>query len=118
MEASLQYLQTLQGLPAYALVLGLLVACGIGAPMNEDIVLLIASALTLTGVMDPLPLMAVGWVGLIAGDALSDGCVAGPILRSSFPHRASITHPCRSRSRTWLHKRRAGRCRAGYLSVA
>jgi len=70
MEASLQYLQTLQGLPAYALVLGLLVACGIGAPMNEDIVLLIASALTLTGVMDPVPLMAVAWVGLIAGDAL------------------------------------------------
>lgn len=70
MEASLQYLQTLQGVPAYALVLGLLLACGIGAPMNEDIVLLIASALTLNGVMDPVALMAVAWVGLIAGDAL------------------------------------------------
>jgi hypothetical protein len=54
MEASIQCLQTLQGLPAYALVLGLLLACGIGAPMNEAIVLLIASALTLTGVMDPV----------------------------------------------------------------
>jgi hypothetical protein len=42
----------LQGLPAYAMVLGLLLACGIGAPMNEGIALLIAAALTLTGVMD------------------------------------------------------------------
>jgi hypothetical protein len=35
-------------------VLGLLVACGMRAD-EQDIVLLIASALTLTGVMDPCP---------------------------------------------------------------
>ena len=70
MEGWLEQLQVLQGLPAYALVFGLLVACGIGAPMNEDVVLLAAAALTLTGVMQPLPLIAVAWFGLIAGDAL------------------------------------------------
>lgn len=70
MEGWLEQLQALQGLPAYALVFGLLVACGIGAPMNEDVVLLAAAALTLTGVMQPLPLVAVAWFGLIAGDAL------------------------------------------------
>ncbi len=70
MEGWLEQLQALQGLPAYALVFGLLVACGIGAPMNEDVVLLAAAALTLTGVMQPLPLIAVAWFGLIAGDAL------------------------------------------------
>lgn len=70
MESWLEQLQMLQGLPAYALVFGLLVACGIGAPMNEDVVLLAAAALTLTGVMQPLPLIAVSWFGLIAGDAL------------------------------------------------
>ena len=70
MEGWLEQLQVLQGLPAYALVFGLLVACGIGAPMNEDVVLLAATALTLTGVMQPLPLIAVAWFGLIAGDAL------------------------------------------------
>lgn len=70
MEGWLEQLQLLQGLPAYALVFGLLVACGIGAPMNEDVVLLAAAALTLTGVMQPLPLIAVAWFGLIAGDAL------------------------------------------------
>lgn len=70
MEGWLEQLQLLQGLPAYALVFGLLVACGIGAPMNEDVVLLAAAALTLTGVMQPLPLVGVAWFGLIAGDAL------------------------------------------------
>jgi len=63
-------LQSLQGLPAYALTLGLLFGCGIGLPMNEDIVLLAAAALTLQGIMEPIPLMVVAWLGLIAGDAL------------------------------------------------
>lgn len=70
MDTALTFLQTLQGLPAYATVLGLLVMCGIGMPINEDIVLLVAAALTLSGVMEPVPLMAVAWVGLIVGDAL------------------------------------------------
>lgn len=70
MEAALAFLQSLQGLPAYATVLGLLVLCGVGAPINEDIVLLVAAALTLNGVMEPVPLMLVAWVGLIVGDAL------------------------------------------------
>jgi membrane protein DedA with SNARE-associated domain len=38
--------------------------------MNEDIVLLAASALTLQGVMEPVPLMVVAWFGLLGGDAL------------------------------------------------
>lgn len=70
MEAWLTQLATLQGSGAYALLFALLVACGIGAPMNEDIVLLVAAALTLNGVMEPLPLIAVAWVGLLAGDGL------------------------------------------------
>jgi membrane protein DedA with SNARE-associated domain len=60
----------LQGPPAYGLLLGLLFGCGVGLPMNEDIVLLGAAALTLKGVMDPVPLMAIAWLGLIGGDAL------------------------------------------------
>jgi membrane protein DedA with SNARE-associated domain len=70
MDHWLAHLATLQGLPAYALVFGLLFVCGIGAPMNEDIVLLVAAALTLSGVMEPVPLMVVAWFGLVGGDAL------------------------------------------------
>lgn len=70
MESVWPYLQSLQGLPAYGLLFALLFGCGIGLPMNEDIVLLAAAALTLTGVLDPLPLMVVAWFGLVGGDAL------------------------------------------------
>jgi membrane protein DedA with SNARE-associated domain len=69
-ESAFAFLQSLQGLPAYALLFGLLFSCGIGAPMNEDIVLLAAAALTLKGVMEPVPLMVVAWFGLVLGDAL------------------------------------------------
>ncbi len=70
MDIWLQQLSALQGLPAYALTFGLLLACGIGAPMNEDIVLLVAASLTLNHVMEPVPLMVVAWFGLLAGDGL------------------------------------------------
>ena len=64
------FLQSLQGLPAYALLLGLLVGSGFGLPINEDILLLAAASLTLKGVMEPVPLIAVAWCGLITADAL------------------------------------------------
>lgn len=69
-DPALAFLQSLQGLPAYALLFALLFSCGIGAPINEDILLLAAAALTLKGIMDPIPLMIVSWFGLLAGDAL------------------------------------------------
>jgi membrane protein DedA with SNARE-associated domain len=87
MEHWQEYLQALQGLPAYGVVFGLLVACGLGAPMNEDIVLVVASALTLKGVMDPAVLIAISFVGLLVGDGLVFhwGHTFGPrLLQSRF----------------------------------
>ena len=70
MDSLMAFLQSLQGVPAYALLLGLLFASGFGLPINEDILLLAAAALTLKGVMDPLPLIAVAWIGLLSADTL------------------------------------------------
>jgi membrane protein DedA with SNARE-associated domain len=70
-DSAFAFLQSLQGFPAYALLFLLLFSCGIGAPMNEDIVLLAAAALTLKGIMDPVPLMVVSWFALVGGDALA-----------------------------------------------
>ena len=64
------FLQSLQGLPAYALLFGALVGSGFGLPVNEDILLLLAAALTLQGVMEPVPLIAVAWCGVLTADAL------------------------------------------------
>ncbi|HMA06649.1 MAG TPA: DedA family protein [Ramlibacter sp.] len=70
MDSAMAFLQSLQGLPAYALVFALLAGSGFGLPINEDILLLAAAALTLKGVMQPLPLIAVAWFGLLCADAL------------------------------------------------
>lgn len=70
-DSAMAFLQSLQGPPAYSLLFALLFSCGIGAPMNEDIVLLAAAALTLKGIMEPVPLMIVSWFALVGGDALA-----------------------------------------------
>ncbi len=70
MDSMLAFLQSLQGLPAYGLLYGALAASGFGLPINEDILLLFAAALTLRGVMEPVPLIAVAWCGLLTADAL------------------------------------------------
>lgn len=69
-DSALAFLQSLQGFPAYALVFGILVGSGFGLPMNEDILLVTAAALTLSGVMAPWPLVAVAWSGLVIADGL------------------------------------------------
>jgi membrane protein DedA with SNARE-associated domain len=48
----------------------MLVGSGFGLPMSEDALLVTASALTLSGVMAPIPLIAVGWCGLLIADGL------------------------------------------------
>ena len=70
MDSVMAFQQSLQGFEAYALLLGLLVGSGFGLPVNEDILLIGAAALTLKGVMEPLPLVAVAWLGLMAADSL------------------------------------------------
>ena len=69
-ESLMAFLHSLQGWPAYALVFGILVGSGFGLPMNEDILLVTAAALTLSGVMAPWPLIAVAWCGLLIADGL------------------------------------------------
>lgn len=69
-DSALAFLQSLQGFPAYALVFGILVGSGFGLPMNEDILLVTAAALTLSGVMAPWPLVAVAWSGIVIADGL------------------------------------------------
>jgi membrane protein DedA with SNARE-associated domain len=70
MDSLMGFLLSLQGLQAYALLLAVLVGSGFGLPVNEDILLLFAATLTLQGVMEPLPLIAVAWFGLVVADSL------------------------------------------------
>jgi membrane protein DedA with SNARE-associated domain len=73
MEVLALSLQTVDGWIAaggYAVLFGLLFACGLGLPLPEDIPLLIAGALIAQGRMDLLPACAFAWCGIIGGDIM------------------------------------------------
>ena len=69
LDLVLEFLSTLQGAQAYAGVFVLLLLCGMGAPLSQDMILLAAGSFTLIGTMQPLPLVLVAAAGLLAGDA-------------------------------------------------
>lgn len=54
----------------YAMLFGLLFACGLGLPLPEDIPLLIAGALVAQGRMDLLTASIFAWCGIIGGDIM------------------------------------------------
>ncbi len=59
-----------EGLPAYALIFGVLIACGLGVPLPEDISLITGGFLAYLGAADLRIMMAVGFVGILGGDTL------------------------------------------------
>ena len=69
-DSLMALLQSLQGAPAYLLLFAVLVGSGVGLPVNEDLLLIGAAALTLRHVMEPAPLVAVAWFGVLCADGL------------------------------------------------
>jgi len=63
-----QLLTGLSGPAAYAGILLVLLACGLGVPIPEDITLLAAGFLSATGQISYWGAMIVGFVGVLAGD--------------------------------------------------
>jgi membrane protein DedA with SNARE-associated domain len=65
----LEAVSQLSGLAAYATIIGILVICGLGIPIPEDITLLVAGLLAASGTITlPGALMA-GFAGVLLGDA-------------------------------------------------
>lgn len=65
-----QLLGDSQGLIAYATVFGILVACGLGVPLPEDISLILGGFLAHQGAASLPVMMAVGFAGILVGDSL------------------------------------------------
>lgn len=57
------------GVWSYAVVFGVLLACGLGAPLPEDVSLILGGFLVQQGKADLLVMMAVGYCGIIIGDS-------------------------------------------------
>ena len=54
----------------YVALVAVLVAAGLGAPISEDLVLLLSGALAAQGVTDFWPTVVVGYLGVLVGDVL------------------------------------------------
>lgn len=69
-EFLLSLIENVDGWPSYAIVFGILVACGLGVPMPEDVSLILGGFLTYEGKAELLPMMATGMAGILIGDSL------------------------------------------------
>jgi membrane protein DedA with SNARE-associated domain len=70
MEKLFQYLLEMNGLGAYAIVFGILVACGLGFPLPEDIPLIAAGYLVWDGTAEWVPMLAITMGGVLLGDSI------------------------------------------------
>ena len=59
-----------QGFFAYVTVFGILVACGLGVPLPEDISLILGGFLAHKGAANLTVMMVVGFLGILVGDSL------------------------------------------------
>ena len=59
-----------EGIAAYALVFGVLIACGLGVPLPEDISLVTGGFLAYLEAANLPTMMVVGFVGILCGDSL------------------------------------------------
>ena len=60
-----------EGLMAYGTVFGILLACGLGLPLPEDVALILGGYLAHAGAADLWGMMVVGYVGIAVGDSLT-----------------------------------------------
>ncbi len=63
-------LTNMHGVGSYAVVFGLLVACGLGLPLPEDIPMLAAGYLCWDGTMHPEAAFAIAILGVLIGDSI------------------------------------------------
>ena len=68
-SAIIACLSGFSGLGAYAMILGVLTACGLGLPIPEDITLIAAGILAALGKISLTGAMIAGFVGVLIGDS-------------------------------------------------
>lgn len=63
------YITALSGLPAYATIVGILLVCGLGVPIPEDITLIAAGLLVSAKSISMTGALIAGFFGVLVGDA-------------------------------------------------
>ena len=68
-ESIILALSQLEGVTAYSAIVGLLLICGLGIPLPEDITLIAAGILSAVGSISFFGAILAGLIGVLAGDA-------------------------------------------------
>ena len=109
-------LASLLGRFTYLAILAVLCAAGLGAPISEDLVLLLAGAFSARGITDFWPSLAIGYGGVILGDLLIHGRQVGANMAGAdAPYEHRIVRKVLSVGRQ--EKLRAHFARHGGLTV-
>jgi len=82
----LEFLGSASGLGAYGLVFGVLLACGMGLPLPEDVALIVGGYLAYLGHAQLPVMLVVGFAGILAGDS-------AVFLLGRWSRRAQGRHP-------------------------
>src|SRR3954471_18222382 len=70
MDRLVDFLLNFYGPTPYFLIVGILVLCGLGLPIPEDVILLAAGLLSYYGVTDVWLMIAVCFAGVLLGDTI------------------------------------------------
>ena len=70
MDTLVDFLLNFHGPTPYMLIFGILMLCGLGFPMPEDIVLFAAGVLSYYGLSDVYMMIVVSMVGVLGGDSI------------------------------------------------
>lgn len=93
MEKLIDFLLNFYGSTPYMLVFGILLACGLGLPVPEDITLFAAGMLSFYGLTDVGVMIFVCLIGVLLGDSLVFflGAVYGRKLTQKWPFKKFLT---------------------------
>jgi membrane protein DedA with SNARE-associated domain len=70
MDKWFEYLTNLSGTVAYFIIFGILVACGLGFPLPEDVPLIAGGYLVWDGTLEWLPTILITLLGVLIGDTI------------------------------------------------
>lgn len=90
MDALVEFLLNFYGPTPYLIVFGILLLCGLGLPIPEDITLFVGGVLAYYGLCDPLTMILVCFSGVMLGDSIMFGLGARygrSITRKWFFHK-------------------------------
>lgn len=95
-----------QGAGAYLLVAGVLMLCGLGVPLPEDIVLIMGGYLAYEGNARLGPMIAVGYAGILLGDSIIYvlGRTVGSRLVQVWPFRRILSAEKRAQVEAYFER--------------